>query len=249
MHSGTSGGAVQNPIYAVAYILSSMRSPDGKIAIEGFFDNVVPLTEDDKALITVVPFDDDEYKRQVGVDELFGEPGYTTLERAWARPTVDLNGVWGGFQGEGSKTVLPARAGAKITCRLVPNQEPEEIMSLIEAHVARFTPKGTKAVVTRQSGTARPYSIPKDHPANRLAHAVLEEVYGKPPYYVRIGGTIPVTGIFLDILGVYTVSFGFSLSDECVHAPDEFFRISSWDRGQLAYCKLFERLSEKGLEG
>ena len=249
MHSGTSGGAVQNPIYAVAYILSSMRSPDGKIAIEGFFDNVVPLTEDDRALIAVVPFDDDEYKRQVGVDELFGEPGYTTLERAWARPTVDLNGVWGGFQGEGSKTVLPARAGAKITCRLVPNQEPEEIMSLIEAHVARFTPKGTKAVVTRQSGTARPYSIPKDHPANRLAHAVLEEVYGKPPYYVRIGGTIPVTGIFLDILGVYTVSFGFSLSDECVHAPNEFFRISSWDRGQLAYCKLFERLGDKGLEG
>ena len=121
-------GAVQNPAYALAHVLSSMRSPDGKIAIEGFFDCVVPLTGDDRASIAAVPFDDYEYKRQLGVDELFGEPGYTTLERAWARPTL---GTCGGFQGEASKTVLPAKAGAKITCRLHQNQEPEEIMSLI----------------------------------------------------------------------------------------------------------------------
>ena len=248
MHSGTSGGAVQKQ-YTPLPTFYLPCAPDGKIAIEGFFDSVVPLTDDDRASIAAVPFDDDEYKKQLGVDELFGEPGYTTLERAWARPTLDLNGIWGGFQGEGSKTVLPAKAGAKVTCRLVPNQEPEEIMSLIEAHVAQHTPNGAKVTVTRQPGTARPYSIPKDHPANRLAHAVLEEIYGKPPYYVRIGGTIAVTGILLDILGIYTVSFGFGLNDECFHAPDEFFRISSWDRGQLAYCRLFECLGERGLEG
>jgi acetylornithine deacetylase/succinyl-diaminopimelate desuccinylase-like protein len=244
VHSGTYGGAIQNPIHALALILNSMRSPDGKITIDGFYDNVVPLTAEDRASMAMVPFDEEKFKRELGIDDVFGEPGYTTLERAWARPTLDVNGIWGGFQGEGTKTVLPCKASAKLTCRLVPDQDPNQIMDLIEAHVARFTPAGVKVAVKRFPGTAKPYHIPRNHPGNEAARAVLEDVYGKPPYYIRTGGTIAVCHTFLSILGVHTVSFAFGLNDECVHAPNEFFRLSSWDRGQAAYCKLFIRMGQ-----
>jgi acetylornithine deacetylase/succinyl-diaminopimelate desuccinylase-like protein len=219
-----------------------MHSPDGEILVDGFYDDVLPISAEDREQMAALPFSEERYKQELGVDELFGEPGYTTRERVWARPTLELNGMWGGFQGEGVKTVLPNEANAKITCRLVVNQDPEKIIKLLADHVERNTPRGVKATVERNTFSAMPYLIPADHPGNVVAAIVLTELYGQPPYQTRTGGTVPVCALFLQELGVYTVSFGYGLSDEKYHAPDEFFRLSSFERGQTAYCMLLHKL-------
>jgi acetylornithine deacetylase/succinyl-diaminopimelate desuccinylase-like protein len=244
LHSGMYGGAVQNPIHALVAILDSLRGADGRILVEGFYDSVAPLSDDDRARIAAVPFDLEELMDEVGVQELFGEAGYTPRERMWARPTLEINGIWGGFQGEGIKTVLPNEAHAKITCRLVPDQDPTTIAELIAAHVERQAPPGVQVTARRLGFTALPYLIPPDHPGNQAARAVLEEIYGRAAYDVRTGGSIPVCTLLLQQLGVYTVNFAFGLDDEHIHAPDEFFRLSSFERGQIAYCKLLHRLGQ-----
>ena len=246
LHSGQYGGAVQNPITALAQLLASMRGADGRILVEGFYDDVLPLTAEDRAKIAAIPFDEAAYKSAIGVSELFGEAGYTPFERVWARPTLELNGIWGGFQGQGSKTVLPNEAHAKITCRLVANQDPAKIVDLLAAHVAKHTPPGVTVTIHRHAGYAKPYLIPAGHPGNDAARDVLRDMYGKEPFYDRTGGTIPVTGLFLDILGAYTVGFAFTLEDENLHAPNEFTRIHNFERGQRGYCLLLERLGKKG---
>jgi acetylornithine deacetylase/succinyl-diaminopimelate desuccinylase-like protein len=180
--------------------------------------------------------------RELGLQQLCGEPGYSTYERAWIRPTLDVNGIWGGFQGEGIKTVIPSQAHAKITCRLVPDQKPDKIVELITAHVDKHLPAGTTAVVNKLAGTADPYVIPFDHPGNQAARATLKELYGTEPYITRMGGTIPVSGIFLKFLNAHMVNFAFGLNDENIHAPDEFYRISSFKRSLAAYCMMLERL-------
>jgi acetylornithine deacetylase/succinyl-diaminopimelate desuccinylase-like protein len=154
-----------------------------------------------------------------------------------------VNGIWGGFQGEGVKTVIPSKAHAKITCRLVPDQEPDEIVDLIVAHVKKHVPAGATATVQKFPGNADPYLIPFDHPGNNAARLTLKELYGKEPHIARMGGTIPVCGMFLKFLGAHMVNFAFGLKDENIHAPDEFFRISSFKRGQEAYCMILEQLS------
>ncbi|BDG59597.1 dipeptidase [Caldinitratiruptor microaerophilus] len=243
LHSGVHGGAVQNPIHALVRILDSLRGPDGVIRVSGFYDRVRPLSDEERVQIATVPFRDEDYMAELGVPALFGEAGYSTLERRWARPTLEVNGIWGGFQGEGVKTVLPAEAHAKITCRLVPDQDPAEVQELIARHVEAHTPPGVRVAVRRLEGLARPYRIPPEHPANRIAHGVLEAVYGRPPVYVRTGATIPVLAMFFSLLGVHTLTFGFGLPDENIHAPNEFFRLSSFRRGLEAYGLLFERLA------
>lgn len=244
LHSGLYGGAVANPIHALVRILDSMRSPNGTIQVEGFFDQVVPLTDEDRQAIREVPFDETAYKAEIDIDDVFGEPGYTTLERAWARPTLEVNGIWGGFQGEGVKTVLPSAAHAKITCRLVPDQDPAAIVDAITHHVHRHTPPGVAVEVTPLRFLARPYLIPRDYWANAIAHEVLTEEYGKRPYYTRLGGSVPVAELFLSLLNAYTVSFAFGLHDENIHAPNEFVRIASFERGQRAWVKLLERFGD-----
>jgi acetylornithine deacetylase/succinyl-diaminopimelate desuccinylase-like protein len=244
LHSGQYGGAVANPIHALVRILDSMRSPDGTILVEGFYDAVLSLTGADRARIATVPFDEAAFMQELGVDSLFGEPGYTATERTWARPTLEVNGIWGGFQGEGIKTVLPNEAHAKITCRLVPDQDPAIIRDLLAAHVERHTPPGVRVSVSPLPGTARPYLIPADHWGNQAAAAVLGELYGREPYQVRHGGSIPVCEMFLSSLGAYTVDFAFGLPDERFHAPNEFFRLSSFQRGPLAYGRLLSRLGQ-----
>jgi acetylornithine deacetylase/succinyl-diaminopimelate desuccinylase-like protein len=238
------GGAVQNPIHALVMILGSLRGTDGHILVEGFYDSVPPLSDADRAQVAEVPFDVEMYMEEIGVEALFGEAGYTPREHTWVRPTLEINGIWGGFQGDGVKTVLPNAAHAKITCRLVPNQDPSVILDLLAAHVERHTPPGVRLNVTRLGFTAQPYLIPADHPGNQAARAVLEEIYGRSPYIVRTGGSIPVCTVFLQTLGVYTVGFAFGLEDEHIHAPDEFFRLISFARGPVAYCKLLQRLGE-----
>jgi len=244
LHSGVYGGSIRNPLHVLAELIASMHGQDGKILVEGFYDDVMPLSLEDREQMAAVPLDEERFRETLGVDALFGEAGYTTRERAWARPTLEVNGMWGGFQGEGSKTVLPNEANAKITCRLVVNQDPEKIIQCLIDHVEKHTPPGVKATVRQNSSSAMPYLIPADHPGNRIAAETLTELYGKPPIPTRSGGTIPVCALFLKELGAYTVSFGFGLSDEQYHAPDEFFRIGSFERGQTAYGMLFKKLTE-----
>ncbi|MCK5420415.1 MAG: M20/M25/M40 family metallo-hydrolase, partial [Desulfobacterales bacterium] len=243
-HSGTFGGTIMNPIHALVHLLDSMHTSQGKVAVEGFYDAVRPLSDIEQARIAEIPYDESDYKAQLGVDELFGEPGYSTYERAWTRPTLEVNGIWGGFQDEGFKTVLPSTAHAKISCRLVPDQDPQEIVERVTAHTHKHAPSGVTVKVRPDPSTAYPYVIPHDHPGNRIARSVHQALFGKEPYYARMGGSIPVCGIFLKELGVYTVNFAFGLKDENVHGPNEFFRLKSFSRAQLAYGMLLERLSE-----
>ena len=244
LHSGAYGGTVQNPIHALVRLLDSMRSPEGKILVEGFYDSVVEVTQEQKAEIARVPFNEAEYLADLDLSETFGEPGYTTRERAWVRPTLEVNGIWGGFQGKGVKTVLPNEAHAKITCRLVADQMPQEIIKAIVAHAEKHAPPGVTVEVKPLSMWGKPYSIPADHPGNEAARAVHRELYGREPYYNRTGGSIPICGLFLDHLNAYTVNFGFGLRDERIHAPNEFYRLSSFERGQQAYCMLLHQLAE-----
>jgi acetylornithine deacetylase/succinyl-diaminopimelate desuccinylase-like protein len=248
VHSGSCGGAFLNPIHALAQIINSMRSPDGKILIEGFYDDVRPLTDSERSQMGEIPFVEMDYKNELGVNELFGEPGYTTYERLWSRPTLDVNGIWGGFQGEGLKTVIPSEAHAKISCRLVVDQDPEKIRELLIAHISKYAPSGVSVAAKPVTSKAEPYLVPPDHPGNDAAKVVLQALYGKEPYYARMGGTIPVCSLLLKTLGAYTVNFAFGLKDENVHAPDEFFRLSSFKLGQKAYCMLLEELSRRKLK-
>jgi acetylornithine deacetylase/succinyl-diaminopimelate desuccinylase-like protein len=244
VHSGIYGGAIQNPLHALVRLLDSMRSPDGKILVQGLYAGVRPLALEDREAIAAVPYDEQAYLQDLGAPALFGEPGYTARERAWARPTLEVNGLWGGFTGEGIKTVIPSAAHAKITCRLVPDQEPSQVVAAIRAHVAKNTPPGVTVTVTPTENGSRAYLIPADNPYLGAARDVLRDLYGREPYLERTGGSVPVTTFFKDLLGVYTVSFGFGLPDERVHSPNEFFRKSSFRRGQSAYCRLLDRLAE-----
>jgi len=245
LHSGMYGGAVQNPIHALIQILDSMRGSDGRILIEGFYDSVRVLSYAEKTQIDSVPFDESEFMSRVGVTELFGEAGFSNPERIWTRPTLELNGIWGGFQGEGVKTVLPGQAHAKITCRLVTDQDPEHINSLIEAHIRKNTPPGVTVDIIPVDSKANPYLMPADLPGSLAAIEVLSELYGKKPILIREGGSVPILSIFLEHLGTYATCFGFGMNDEKFHAPDEFFRLKSFELGQRAYCKILQRLGDQ----
>jgi len=244
LHSGMHGGGVANPGMALAQILASMKSTDGLITIDGFYDDVVDLTEEDREAIARVPWDEAAYLAETGAPATQGEPGYTPRERLWARPTLEINGMTSGWQGAGTKTVLPSKASAKITCRLVANQNPEKIFDLIVAHVEANTPPGVTAQVTKNPGRADPFLMPSGHNASAIAGQVLEEVYGKAPYKTRVGGSIPVVSTLLDTLGLHTVMFAFGHADENMHAPDEFFRLPTFRIGQTAYVRLLERLGQ-----
>ena len=243
-HSGTFGGTIMNPIHALVRLIHTMHTPQGGVAVEGFYDAVRPLSKAEQAQIAEIPYDEADYKAGLGVDELFGEPGYSTYERAWTRPTLEVNGIWGGFQGEGVKTVLPSSAHAKVSCRLVPDQDPGRIVKLLTTHIEAHTPPGVKVTVVPNPSLADPFLIPYDHPGNQAAVEVHREIFGREPYYARMGGSIPVCGIFLKELGAYTVNFAFGLNDENIHGPDEFFRLKSFSRAQLAYGLLLKQLDK-----
>jgi acetylornithine deacetylase/succinyl-diaminopimelate desuccinylase-like protein len=241
-HSGMVGGGIANPALALAQILAGLRNADGLITVEGFYDDVIPLSDEVRAAIDRVPFPDAELLAETGATATWGEPGYTTKERIFARPTLDINGLTSGWQGAGTKTVLPATASAKITCRLVAAQSPEAIFEAIRAHVEKHCPPGVTAEVLRNPGRADPFLVPSGHNATAVASQILQEVYGRAPYRTRVGGSIPVMTTLLETLGVHAVMFGFSHGDENLHAPNEFFRLDAFRLGQTAYGRLFERL-------
>ena len=247
LHSGMYGGAVRNPIHALSVLVAGLHDENGRVTVPGFYDNVVELTKSERADLARIPFDKDDYLQDLEIPATVTERGYSPREGTWVRPTLEVNGIWGGFQGDGVKTVLPAHAHAKLTCRLVADQKPERILSLLEDYVADHQPVGTRATTVRLGSTGDPYSIPTDHPGNLAAKRVLHDLYGKEPFAVRTGGSIPICGLLLKHLGLYTVSFAFGLGDERAHSPNEFYRLSSFDRGQEAYLGLLNALSELDL--
>ena len=230
LHSGLYGGGVQNAIHALAEILASFRDEHGTIQVEGFYDKVLPLTVEEREAYKALGFNEEDVKEEVGVKELFGEAGYSYLEQTWARPTLEVNGVFGGFSGEGIKTVLPAEAGAKITCRLVPNQEPEEIVALLRAHIEKHKPTGVEVTIS-EFDKGRPYLTPFDHPLIQAAGRSYEKVYNVPTAYTRGGGSIPIVAAFDEILKLPIVLMGFGLSSENFHAPNEHFHLENFDKG------------------
>ncbi len=241
-HSGLHGGGIANPALALGQILASLKSADGRITVDNFYDDVLPLTDEDRAAMARIPYDEADYLAQSGAPATAGEPGYTTYERLWARPTLDVNGIFSGWQGAGTKTVLPAQATAKITCRLVAGQSPQRVVELISKHVERHLPSGVTAKVIHLPGDADPFIVPYGHNSSQIAANVLEEVYNRKPYIARLGGSIPVMQTLLDVLGVHATMFGFSHGDENLHAPDEFFRLPVFRQGQIAYARLLLEL-------
>jgi acetylornithine deacetylase/succinyl-diaminopimelate desuccinylase-like protein len=243
LHSGIGGMAV-NPIHALVRLLDSMRDAEGRIAVAGFYDNVLPLTEQARADIANGPLNPEEFKARSGTKGFFGEPEYTPAERVASRPTLEVNGIWGGYTGEGVKTVIPCEAHAKITCRLVPNQTPAEIREKLLAHIQKYTPAYAEATVDILPGEAEPYLIPADHPARQALIRVVRQLTGKEPKTFWGGGTVPVTGMVKKVLGVESITLGGSRNDERAHAPDEFYRLDSFERGQKGYCLLMKELAK-----
>lgn len=244
LHSGMYGAWVPNAVQSMIQLASTFHDASGRIQVEGFYDAVHDLTEAERKEIADVPFDEDTEKAVLGIDAFWGEAGWTPVEREWARPTMDFNGIWGGFQGDGSKTVTPREAHLKITCRLVPNQLPDEIVQLIAAHVEKHKPVGTNVDVVPLKGSAKPFVVDRNNPIHIAAGEVLTEIFGSEPYIVRSGGTIPATAIFQDELGIDTVLFAWSQPGSGAHAPNEWYRIEDYHRGARAYAALFEHLKK-----
>ena len=244
LHSGRHGGSVVNPLSAISRLLAGLHDDTGAVAVAGFYEAVRTPSADERRALTEIPFDERAYLDSVGARESVGEAGWTMLERNWLRPTLELNGIWGGYSGPGSKTVIPSEAHAKITCRLVPDQEPGPILDCIERHLHRYCPPGVSLSVAREPGGALPVAVAPDHPGLRLAMQVLEETYGRPALPVRMGATIPIGGIFRHRLGLDTVFFSFATSDEDYHAPNEFFRLERLRDGVRAWIRYFTLLKQ-----
>ena len=243
MHSGMYGGTIQNPLHALAELIAGLHDGDGRVAVAGFYDDVAEPTAEQRREYARVPFDEPAYLAATGAPALYGERGWSTYEREWIRPTLEVNGMWGGFQGAGTKTVLPATAHAKITCRLVADQQPARILELVGAHLRSHAPAGVRVRCEPSDVHGAPYLVPAEHPGNRAAAAVLERLYGVAPLHTGTGGSIPVCGLLLEELGIHTIGFSFALDDEGAHGPDEFFRLASFRRAQAAYCLILQELA------
>ena len=244
LHSGRHGGGVHNPLHAMARLIATLHEPSGRVAVAGFYDTVRELTQAERAEIAALPFDEAAYLAQVGAPGAFGEPGYTTLERQWTRPTIEVNGMWGGYEGPGQKTVIPSEAHAKITCRLVPDQDPAHVVALVSRHLEAHVPAGTRLSIANVDHGARAARIAVDHFALRAADAALQAVYGVRPLIVRMGGTVPIAELFQRHMGLDTVFFSFSTADEDYHAPNEFFRVHRLHEGLEAWARYWEILGE-----
>lgn len=245
LHSGRHGGGIANPLHAIAALVASLHDADNRIAVKGFYDAVKPADEMSRRAIGALPFDEARYLQSIGAKEGVGERGYRLLERQWLRPTLDVNGLWGGYQGPGSKTVIASTAGAKITCRLVPDQDPEKITALIADHLRRHCPAGVTLDIRSDGHGSKAYEVPGDHPGLALAERVLGDVYGTPALRVRMGATIPIGLIFREALGAETIFFSFSTADEDYHAPNEFFRLSRLEEGVQAWRRYLDLLAHE----
>jgi acetylornithine deacetylase/succinyl-diaminopimelate desuccinylase-like protein len=241
LHSGTFGGAVINPAFALAHLIAQLKDARGKIKVPGFYDRVRKLTAAERKGFRTLPHSDARYKKAIGAPDLFGEPGFTTLERTWARPTLEVNGIWGGFTGDGAKTVIPAEAHAKISCRLVPHQTPKEIARKVESYLKKIAPKSVKVKVKELHG-GEAWLAETDHPALQAASRAVKRSFGRTPVFMREGGSIPVIATFDKKLRVPAVLLGIGLHDDNLHAPNEKMDLDNFFRGNEAAAFLMEEL-------
>lgn len=246
LHSGRYGGVVPNALHVAARLIASLHHPDGTPAVEGFLDGVCEPSAAERAALAAIPFDDAAYYAELGTAAA-GEPGYGTLERLWYRPTIDANGLWGGYTGAGGKTVIPNAAHAKLSMRLVPGQDPAAVTAAVVRHLERHCPAGARVTV-RTGHPSAAYLVPGDHPLLLAAEAALRETTGREPLRVRNGATLPLSDIVHSRLGIDTVMFSFSTADEDFHAPNEFIRLSAFDDGFAAWVALLRKLGGQGAE-
>jgi len=242
LHSGSFGGAVANPAFVLAQMLAQMKDRGGHIKIPGFYDDVRELSEAERAEWKKLPFNETKYRKELGAPKLFGESGFTTLERVWARPTFEVNGLLSGFTGEGAKTVLPATAMAKVSMRLVPDQHPEKIAKQFQDYMSKVAPKTVEVKVTRMHG-GKPWMAEFDNKFVRAAGRAIEKGFGKQPVFNREGGSIPVVSTFQEELGVPSVLFGVGLPDENAHAPDERLDLGNFHNGIIASAYLYQEIA------
>jgi acetylornithine deacetylase/succinyl-diaminopimelate desuccinylase-like protein len=242
LHSGSYGGAVANPAMVLAQLLAQMKDKGGRIRIPGFYDAVVDLTPEEKAEFAKLPFNEKRWAKEIGVPKPFGESGYSTLERKWARPTFEVNGLLAGFTGEGAKTVIPAVAMAKVSMRLVPNQDPAVIGRQFEDYLKKLAPKTVEVKVTHMHG-GRPWTTGFDNAWVQAAGRAIEHGFGRSPVFVREGGSIPVVSTFQEVLGLPSVLFGIGLPGENAHAPNEWLDLGNFHNGVLAAAYLYDELS------
>jgi acetylornithine deacetylase/succinyl-diaminopimelate desuccinylase-like protein len=243
LHSGSFGGAVANPAFVLAQMIAQMKDRGGRIRIPGFYDDVVPLKDEERQAWASLPFNEKKYRKDFGIPKLFGETDYTTLERTWARPTLEVNGLLSGFTGEGAKTVLPAVAMAKISMRLVPNQDPNRIAELFETYVRKLAPKTMELTVTRMHG-GKPWMTSFDNLYVQAAGRAIEKGFGQKPVFTREGGSIPVVSTFQEELGLPSVLFGVGLPDENAHAPNEKLDLANFHGGIIASAMLYEEIAK-----
>ncbi|MGB7217944.1 MAG: dipeptidase [Vicinamibacterales bacterium] len=243
MHSGVFGGAVANPAFVLAQMLAQMKDRSGHIKIPGFYDAVKPLSDEERKAWATLPFNERQYKKDFGIPKVFGESDYTTLERTWARPTFEVNGLLSGFTGDGAKTVLPALAMAKVSMRLVPDQDPNTIAGLFEAYVRKIAPKTVELKVTRMHG-GKPWMASYDNVFIQAAGRAIEKGFGKKPVFVREGGSIPVVSTFQEELGLPSVLFGVGLPDENAHAPNEKLDLGNFHNGIIASAILYQEIAD-----
>ena len=242
LHSGVFGGALANPAFVLAQMISQMKDRGGHIKIPGFYDDVKPLEAAEREAWAKLPFNEKQYKKAFGIPKLHGESDYTTLERVWARPTLEVNGLLSGFTGDGAKTVLPAVAMAKISMRLVPNQDPGKIADLFEAFVRKLAPKTVELKITRMHG-GKPWLASYASPYIQAAGRAIEKGFGRQPIFTREGGSIPVVSTFQEELGLPSVLFGVGLPDENAHAPNEKLDVSNFHNGIISSAYLYDEIA------
>ncbi len=243
LHSGSFGGSITNPANAVAKMLAGLIDDDGRVTIPGFYEDVVPLTDRERQEFAALPFDEQEYFKEVGVSGATGEAGYTALERRWARPTFDVCGLWGGYQGEGAKTVLPSTAGAKFSCRLVPNQDPAKITAGLQKRLAELAPVGIEWELIDLHG-APGVLVPLDSPYMEAAARAIEHAFGRRPVFTREGGSIPIVTAFHHKLKADVLLIGWGQEDDNAHSPDEKFCLADFHRGIKASARLWAELAK-----
>lgn len=246
LHSGHFGGAVKNPLNALCEMLAKVVDADGRITIPGFYDDVLPIPPEERDMIARIPFSQDQYNAAIGVDDVFGEQGYSTLERNSCRPSFDICGMWGGYTGEGSKTVLPAKAYAKVSCRLVANQDHARISQAFADYMQQLAPAGVRVQVTPMHG-GQGYVCPIDLPAYKAAEHGFEVAFGCRPLAARRGGSIPIIADFERVLGVKTILMGFGLEQNAIHSPNESMDLEVWERGIIAVAAFYQELQRTGV--
>ncbi len=244
LHSGLFGGAVANPINVLSKMISDMIDENGHITIPGFYDDVLEVSDDERALMAKAPFSEEEYKKAIDVEELYGEKGFSTNERTGIRPSFDICGIWGGYTGEGAKTVLPSKAYAKVSTRLVPHQNNEKIADMFVDYFESIAPKYVKVKVTKLHG-GQAYVCPIDIPAYKAAEKAYNTVYNKIPVPVRSGGSIPIISTFEDVLGLKSVLMGFGLESDAIHSPNENFPLEQFFNGIETIAHFYKYFAEE----